>query len=79
MCCDNITDVAVEAVAKGCEQLTSLHLTNCYDITDAAVKAVAEGCKQLTLLSLHGCNNISTEARSRTIVSGPKSQHKSGL
>ena len=53
--CSNISDAALEAVASGCKQLTSLHLEGC-DITDAAVQAVASACKQLTALHLGGCD-----------------------
>ena len=50
--CSKITDAALEAVASGCPQLTSLNLGECSDmthITEAVVQAVASACPHLTV------------------------------
>ncbi|KAK9826084.1 hypothetical protein WJX81_000531 [Elliptochloris bilobata] len=57
-----VTDAGIQALARGCRQLSSINLTWCVQVTDAGVCAVAAGCPSLELLSLHGLRGITDAA-----------------
>ena len=52
--CLNITDVAIETVARRCPQLRYLNIGGCTLITDASLKALGENCKFLRSINVSG-------------------------
>ena len=40
LCCNNVTDASVSALAAGCGQLQSIDLAGCNNVTDAGVSAL---------------------------------------
>ena len=60
--CENITDIAVIAIAENFPGLTTIDLSHCVNITDTAVIAIAENCAGLTRIYLGRCFNITDAA-----------------
>lgn len=53
-----ITDVALNALAERCKNLTSLNLDCCDNFTDEAIRALPARCTNLTSLSLAECEQL---------------------
>jgi bacterioferritin-associated ferredoxin len=55
---DEITDVAVKALAASCPQLQLLDLSLCWKVTDHGLEALANGCSRLQSVGLGLCRQI---------------------
>ena len=58
-----MTDVGLQAVAKGCPQITDLSLAGCSKVTDVGLQAVVKGCAQITSLDLAWCPKVTEEGK----------------
>eukprot|EP00899_Mesostigma_viride_P015777 jgi/Mesvir1/241/Mv13584-RA.1 len=57
--CPNITDAGITALAGGCQQLESLHLSCISEhVTDVGFAAIAQGCPRLKRLYLWECDGV---------------------
>ncbi|KTG06443.1 hypothetical protein cypCar_00027598, partial [Cyprinus carpio] len=54
----NITDTAVEEVAKKCRELERLDLTGCLRVRNEAIRTLAEYCPKLQSLKVNHCHNV---------------------
>ena len=62
LCCRNLTNDSIKAVAAGCASLTSLDVACCSKLTDESIKAVAAGCPSLTSLNVANCSKLTDES-----------------
>lgn len=58
----NITDEAVETVAKNCRGLERLDLTGCLRVNDHSIRTLTEYCPRLQSLSVNHCHNVSEQS-----------------
>eukprot|EP00808_Paulinella_micropora_P009917 g6203.t1 len=56
--CEQVSDVALEAVGKSCSQLEEIGLSNVTKITDKGLRALAMGCPALSAIDLCGCYQV---------------------
>uniref|UniRef100_A0A7S2W5M0 FHA domain-containing protein n=1 Tax=Mucochytrium quahogii TaxID=96639 RepID=A0A7S2W5M0_9STRA len=60
MCCRNITDNGVAAIARGCgASLKTFIVHCCFELTNASLISLANNCKKLENLNIHRCLKIS--------------------
>ena len=71
-----MTDVGLQAVAKGCAQITSLNLYGCSQVTDVGLEAVAKGCAQITSLDLRYCDKVTEEGKASVRAALPDCEIK---
>jgi hypothetical protein len=57
---DGVSDVGLQALARGCPNLTDLSLIRCRQVTDAGLLALARGCLLLAQLDLSYCNFVTS-------------------
>ena len=55
--CSLVTDICIEAIAKGCHQLQSISIAFT-KVTDVSMHALGLGCPQLHSIRLDGCENV---------------------
>lgn len=65
--CDQITDVAVSAIATHCAELQYLDLTCCKRITDASLEVLTRHCLHLNSLEVMQCPKITVQAIDKMI------------
>ena len=59
----NVSDVAINEIAKCCKALKTLRLAGLNTaITDASIVRIAHGCPELVSLTLNGCTNVTSPA-----------------
>ena len=56
--CVSVTDVGMQAIAKGCVALTDFSMSDNSNITDDGLRHLSIGCVALRRLSLHNCTKI---------------------
>ncbi|KAK9149653.1 hypothetical protein Scep_008410 [Stephania cephalantha] len=56
--CGGVTDLALEALAKGCSNLKQLHLRKCSFLSDNGMLTLAKTTASLECLQLEECNRI---------------------
>ncbi|MCL7027305.1 hypothetical protein MKW94_024992 [Papaver nudicaule] len=54
----NITDKGLEALAKCCSSLETVHLPRCCSITDSGLGSLIRNCRELRILDIDYCNSI---------------------
>ena len=47
--CNQVTDAAIEALAKNCTALTDVNLFGCPQITDAGIEVLSKNCPWQTV------------------------------
>ncbi|KAH9297302.1 hypothetical protein KI387_028984, partial [Taxus chinensis] len=57
-----LNDQAVEMVAKHCNDLRALDLSNSTQLTDKSLEALARGCNLLEKLNISGCSGVTDSA-----------------
>lgn len=57
--CDGLTDLSLEAAAKGCPLLKHICLRRCFRLSDAGLKAFAAAAGSLENLQLEDCRRLS--------------------
>ncbi|XP_008805623.1 EIN3-binding F-box protein 1-like [Phoenix dactylifera] len=57
--CNGVTDLGLEAIAKGCPSLKQLFLSRCCYLSDSGLKLFAQTARALENLHLEECNRIS--------------------
>ena len=58
----NITNVGLQRIAEGCQQLRMLEVNFCPGISDSGIIAVAEHCPNLSEIGLAGCLSVTDNA-----------------
>ena len=71
----NVNDSGVEALSKGCKQLTRLNLNHCINVTDRSIQHLAQYSEHLANLEIFGCNKITLDG----LVVGQKIREKCGF
>jgi hypothetical protein len=59
---NNVTNIGIAALARGCPQLRSFCARVCPSISTAGITALSHGCKKLRTINLHKCGLITDES-----------------
>lgn len=66
---NNVSDVGIAALSRGCPKLQSFSANNCPSISTAGIMALTHGCKELRTINLSKCEGITDDCIS-SIASG---------
>ncbi|CAM8958658.1 unnamed protein product [Rhodiola kirilowii] len=56
--CQGVTDVGIEAVAKGCPNLNQISLSKCVMLSDNGIVTLAKNARALRILQIEECHRI---------------------
>jgi F-box and leucine-rich repeat protein 2/20 len=59
---NDVTDIGIAAIARGCPKLRSFYARVCPSISSASIMALSQGCKDLRSITLLDCRLITDES-----------------
>jgi Leucine Rich repeat len=69
---NDVTDIGIAALARGCPQLRSFSANNCPSISTAGMMAISHGCKELRTITLLFCRLITDDSLFRIAEGCPE-------
>jgi Leucine Rich repeat len=69
---NNVTDIGIAALSRGCPKLQSFSANNCPSISTAGITALSHRCKELRTINLVNCRRISDDCLFRIAEGCPE-------
>ena len=70
--CNDVTDIGIAALVRGCPQLRSFSAVGCQFVSTAGMMALSHGCKELRTIDLRDCRLITDDSLFRIAEGCPE-------